>query len=118
MRQFLRIVRYITIECAVDGLTMWFPDANMQGMNPENQAETLPPIEVPREKLSPEIIDALIEEFVLREGTDYGAVEVSLQKKKEQVEKQLLRDEIKIIFDFGTGSATLVTLQQFRNWSL
>lgn len=88
----------------------------MQLMNPENQAEVLPPIEVPREKLSPEILDALIEEFVLREGTDYGAMEVSLQKKKEQVEKQLLRDEIKIVFDFGAGSATLVTSQQFRNY--
>ncbi|WP_409477281.1 YheU family protein [Pseudobdellovibrio sp. HCB154] len=87
-------------------------------MNPENSPEILPPIEVPREKLSPEIIDALIEEFVLREGTDYGAVEISLQKKKEQVEKQLLKNDIKIVFDFTAGSATLMTAQQFKRLAL
>lgn len=73
-----------------------------------------PPIEVPREKLSAEILDALIEEFVLREGTDYGAVEVSLLKKKQQVEKQIIKDEIKIVFDFETQSATLMTKQEFK----
>ena len=83
-------------------------------MNQDKSAEILPPIEVPREKLSPEIIDALIEEFVLREGTDYGAVEISLEKKKEQVEKQLLKNDIKIVFDFEAGSATLMTTQQFK----
>ncbi|MCM2352826.1 MAG: YheU family protein [Pseudobdellovibrio sp.] len=83
-------------------------------MNQDTSPEILPPIEVPREKLSPEIIDALIEEFVLREGTDYGAVEISLEKKKEQVEKQLLKKDIKIVFDFEAGSATLMTAQQFK----
>lgn len=83
-------------------------------MNPENQPEVMPPIEIPREKLSDEIIDALIEEFVLREGTDYGAVEISLEKKKQQVEKQLLKEEIKIVFDFGTGSATLITMPEYK----
>ena len=86
----------------------------MPVMNPENEAQTQSPIEIPREKLSPEIIDALIEEFVLREGTDYGAVEISLAKKKEQVEKQLLKNEIRIIFDFQTQSATLVTQQEYK----
>lgn len=83
-------------------------------MNPENQQEVQPPIEIPREKLSPEIIDALIEEFVLREGTDYGAVEISLNKKKEQVEKQLSKGDIKIVFDFQTQSATLVTMHEYK----
>lgn len=90
----------------------------MPNMNPENSPEIPPPIEVPREKLSPEIIDDLIEEFVLREGTDYGAVEISLEKKKEQVEKQLLKNEIKIVFDFQAGSATLMTAQHFKRLTL
>ena len=83
-------------------------------MFPEKDKQTQAPVEVPREMLSPEILDALIEEFVLREGTDYGAVEISLEKKKQQVEKQLLKEEIKIVFDFDSASATLVTLQEFR----
>lgn len=78
------------------------------------QKEILPPIEIPREKLSDEIIDALIEEFVLREGTDYGASEISLDKKKEQVLKQLDREDIRIVFDFQTATPTLVTAQEFK----
>jgi len=77
--------------------------------------EDLPaPIEVPVEKLSEEIIDALIEEFVLREGTDYGAQEISLAKKKEQIRKQLDKEQIKVVFDFETSTPTLVTLQEFK----
>jgi hypothetical protein len=72
------------------------------------------PIEVPREKISGEILSALIEEFILREGTDYGAVEVSLAAKKQQVEKQIFKDQIKIIFDFETQTATLVTTDEFK----
>ena len=87
-------------------------------MHPENQAEKPKPIEVPKEKLSPEILDALIEEFVLREGTDYGAVEITLATKKQQVEKQLHKEEIKIVFDFTTETVTLVTLTEFKRLGL
>ncbi len=72
-----------------------------------------PPIEVPMDKLSRDVVKALIEEFILREGTDYGAVEASLEKKKEQVSKQLENDDIKIVFDPNTETVTLMTVNQF-----
>ncbi len=80
----------------------------------QTKNEVRPPIEVPIEKLSTEVIDALIEEFVLREGTDYGSQEISLDKKKEQVRRQLDKELIKIVFDFETATPTLVTLQEFK----
>lgn len=84
-------------------------------MDIERQNKDIPPpIEVPKDKLSDEVIDALIEEFVLREGTDYGAQEISLDKKKEQILKQLDREEIRIVFDFATATPTLVTMQEFK----
>lgn len=73
-----------------------------------------PPIEIPMDKLSSDIIQNLIEEFVLREGTDYGVNEVSLEKKKEQVSKQLENEEIKIVFDPDTETVTLMTIHQFK----
>ncbi len=73
-----------------------------------------PPIEVPMDKLSEDVVQSLIEEFILREGTDYGASEVSLDKKKEQVSKQLENDDIKIVFDPNTDSVTLMTVNQFN----
>lgn len=72
-----------------------------------------PPIEVPMDKLSEDVVQSLIEEFILREGTDYGANEVSLEKKKEQVSKQLENEDIKIVFDPNTESVTLMTAHQF-----
>lgn len=75
--------------------------------------KTTPPVEVPLSMLSDEIIQSMIEEFVLREGTDYGAQEVSLEKKKEQVFRQLDNGEIKIVFDPDTETVTLMTVNQF-----
>lgn len=78
---------------------------------PDNEVK--PPVLVPMEQLSEEIIDAVIESFILREGTDYGVVEISLDKKKEQIRRQLQKNEIRIVFDFNTES---VTLMSDRDW--
>ena len=53
---------------------------------------------IPWQDIAPETLDNLIREFVLREGTDYGSVEVSLQSKIEQVKKQLQNNEAIIVF--------------------
>ncbi len=42
------------------------------------------------------------EEFVTRDGTDYGEVEVSLDAKVAQVHSQLKSDEAVIVFDQKT----------------
>lgn len=63
---------------------------------------------VPLEKISDEALDGLIQEFVLREGTDYGQHEVSLDKKNEQIKKQLLNGHIFIVFDPAEQSASIV----------
>lgn len=67
------------------------------------------PIEVPVAALSAETLDQLIEEFVLREGTDYGVSEVPLARKIEQVRAQLARGDVKLFFDPESESVTLRT---------
>ena len=47
-------------------------------------------------KLAPDTLDALIESFVLREGTDYGEVEYTLEEKVEHVKAQLANKEVAI----------------------
>lgn len=61
-------------------------------------------VEVPAAQLAPETLRALVESFVLREGTDYGVQEVSLGSKVEQVLRQLQRGEARIVFDPATES--------------
>jgi uncharacterized protein YheU (UPF0270 family) len=67
-----------------------------------------PPIEVPPEALSELAQASLIEAFILREGTDYGAAEVSHGAKINQVKKQIEKKQVKIIFDPDTESVTLL----------
>jgi uncharacterized protein YheU (UPF0270 family) len=71
----------------------------------ENEASE--PIEVPHTELSAELLQAVIESFVLREGTDYGEREFSLEDKVARVVGQLKRGEAKIIFDPETDSVTI-----------
>jgi len=62
---------------------------------------------VPVDALSPETLEALIQEFVTREGTDYGLREYSLEEKVKSVRRQLDRNEVVIAFDIEQESATL-----------
>lgn len=56
-------------------------------------------MEIPYQELSDEALRALIEEFVLREGTEYGAQDYSLESKVQQVRMQLQAGEVKISYD-------------------
>jgi hypothetical protein len=66
------------------------------------------PIVIPHRDLSAEALRGVLESFVLREGTDYGAREVSLDQKVAQVLRQLERGEARIIFDAALESIDIV----------
>ncbi|BDR12242.1 YheU family protein [Vibrio parahaemolyticus] len=53
---------------------------------------------IPWQDIAPETLENLIREFVLREGTDYGTLEVSLQDKIDQVKSQLEKGEAVIVY--------------------
>ncbi len=66
------------------------------------------PIVVPYGALAPDVLHAVVESFVLREGTDYGARELPLRDKVAGVMAQLERGEASIVFDPGSDSVTIV----------
>jgi uncharacterized protein len=53
---------------------------------------------IPWQDITPETLDNLIAEFVLREGTDYGEHETTLDNKIDQVRQQLLKKEAVIVY--------------------
>ena len=63
---------------------------------------------VPYEQLEPETLNNVIEEFVTRDGTDYGAVEVSLELKISQVLNQLKSKNAVLVFDNQTETCTIL----------
>ena len=67
---------------------------------------------IPHQQLSPETLQSLVEEFVTRSGTDYGATEIPLQDKVRQVRRQLARGDVVIVFDLATESVTLLSRQE------
>ena len=64
-------------------------------------------MEIPYKELSDEALRALIEEFVLREGTEYGAQDYSLESKVRQVRRQLHAGEAKISYDSETQTCQI-----------
>jgi uncharacterized protein len=78
-------------------------------MNDEEQdGEHAAPVRVAADDLAPDTLRAVIESFVLREGTDYGREETSLDAKVAQVLAQVRRGEAHVVFDPGTDSVTIV----------
>ncbi len=75
-------------------------------------------IEVPYEQLASETLHAVIEAFVLREGTNYGAPDVSLETQIEQVRAQLRDRSVILVFDPDSESCSLITQRQFRDRKL
>jgi hypothetical protein len=75
-------------------------------MNENSDSEE--PVEVPYSSLKPDTLRALIEEFVTRQGTDYGLRERNLDEKVADVMRQLERKEAKIVFDGKSQTANIV----------
>ena len=63
---------------------------------------------VPYTELSAELLRAVVESFVLREGTDYGEQELPLDEKVARMMAQLKRGEAGIVFDPDTDSVTIL----------
>ena len=76
------------------------------------------PIRVAPHDLAPDTLRAVIESFVLREGTDYGVHETSLEDKVAQVLIQLRRGEAHITFDPATESINVVVTSVIRGSGL
>lgn len=65
-------------------------------------------VKIPYDQLSLKALHGVVEEFVTRDGTDYGEVEVPLGSKIAQVLAQLRSGKAIIVFDQETDSATIL----------
>lgn len=69
---------------------------------------------VPYTELSDGVLRGVVESFVLREGTEYGERDFSLDQKVEHVLRQLRRREAQIVFDPGTETVDIVVITSGR----
>lgn len=69
---------------------------------------------IPWQDLDPETLDNLIESFVLREGTDYGEQERTLEQKVADVKRQLQNGEVLIVWSELHETVNVMPRNQFR----
>ena len=65
-------------------------------------------IDVPYERLDPETLRNVIEEFVTRDGADWAESGGTLEEKVGQVMQQLRSRKIKIVFELNSQTANIV----------
>jgi len=68
---------------------------------------------IPITALSNEALYGVIEAFILREGTDYGEIEISLDKKIAQVEQQLMLGTLVLVFSELHQTVNIMSKEQF-----
>ncbi|KAF0155727.1 MAG: hypothetical protein FD159_2028 [Syntrophaceae bacterium] len=62
---------------------------------------------IPVNKLSAKALQGVIEEFISRNGTDYGAVEASLETMFRQVKSKLKDGSVVLVFDDETETTNI-----------
>ncbi|MDD9952093.1 MAG: YheU family protein [Zetaproteobacteria bacterium] len=72
---------------------------------------------IPTDRIEPLTLDAVIEEFVCREGTDYGQRPISLEDKKSQVYSQLKNGSAVLVFEISTKSTTVIPKEELLKLS-
>ncbi|MGC4028700.1 MAG: YheU family protein [Steroidobacteraceae bacterium] len=65
-------------------------------------------VDIPHQLLSPESLTGVLESVVLREGTDYGEVELDFAAKVARLRAAVERGEARIVFDPETETVTVV----------
>ncbi len=69
-------------------------------------------MQIPKDQLDPETLRRLVEEYVSREGTDYGEREYTLEEKIAAVMHELDRREAVIVFDPETETCNIIRAEQ------
>ncbi|MCC6503276.1 MAG: YheU family protein [Deltaproteobacteria bacterium] len=72
-------------------------------------------LEIPFRLLSEEALKGLIEEFVSREGTDYGQGEYTLEEKAASVRRQLETGRAVIIYDPATEGCNIALKEDMKS---
>lgn len=62
---------------------------------------------IPPESLASETLTSLLQDYITREGTDYGEIELTLEEKLAILRPQVMNANVLIIYDESSGSFTL-----------
>lgn len=67
---------------------------------------------MPLGRVDPEQLQALLEEYVSRDGTDYGARETSLARRVEQLGSQMRDGSLQLLFETESQQWDIVQVDE------
>ena len=73
---------------------------------------------VPWQSLSDEALRGVLEEYITRDGTDYGATELTLETRLQRAQHQLQNGEVLLAFDTAEQSCHIISREQARELSV
>jgi len=68
---------------------------------------------IPLEQVNEDTLTAIIEDFILREGTDYGAVDATNEDKVAQIKFQLKQGSAVLVYSELHESVNILPREQF-----
>jgi len=68
---------------------------------------------IPLEQVNEDTLTAIIEDFILREGTDYGAIDATKEDKILQVKLQLKQGSAVLVYSELHESVNILPREQF-----
>lgn len=71
-------------------------------------------VAIPWQELTQDALNGVVEEFVTRDGTDYGAEEIPLQQKRDQVMAGIKTGLFVIVFDSELSQVHIVTKEDWQ----
>ncbi|MEE4659173.1 MAG: YheU family protein [Halieaceae bacterium] len=71
-------------------------------------------VQIPPGQLSPETLEALLQEYASRDGTDYGLRERSLAEKTDELRRQLASGELSLVFDLDSEQYDLCNRERLE----
>lgn len=71
-------------------------------------------VEVPPQRLQADVLQALLEEYASRDGTDYGERELTLEQKVGDLRGQLQRGDLLILYNLDIEQWDLLPRDQAR----
>ncbi|ALC15603.1 hypothetical protein DSOUD_0816 [Desulfuromonas soudanensis] len=69
-------------------------------------------VEVPYERIHPETLKKMVQEFVTRDGADWGDAGCSLAEKVEEVLEQLKSRRVRVVLDLKSQTANFIPCRQ------
>ena len=69
---------------------------------------------IPVNKLSAKALHGVIEEFISRNGTDYGKIEATLETNIQQVKSKLKNGSAVLVFDDATETTNIFLSDDFE----